>query len=41
MDDGRFKIKSFAKFPDLRYELSNGLTLCIKCHKEYHRMRGY
>jgi 5-methylcytosine-specific restriction endonuclease McrA len=34
-------IKSFAKFPDLRYELSNGLTLCIKCHKEYHRMRGY
>lgn len=26
-------IKPFASFPDLRLELSNGRTLCQKCHK--------
>lgn len=25
-------IKSFALFPDLRFELSNGRTLCLDCH---------
>lgn len=29
-------IKEWAKFPDLRYEVDNGLTLCKKCHKESH-----
>ena len=27
-------IKSFALFPDLRFELSNGRTLCVPCHKQ-------
>ena len=27
-------IKSFALFPELRFELSNGRTLCVDCHKK-------
>jgi hypothetical protein len=30
-------IKSFSKFKNLRYVLSNGLTLCEQCHKRKHR----
>jgi hypothetical protein len=30
-------IEPFATFPALRYEPSNGITLCSKCHKELHR----
>ena len=26
-------IKQFAYFPELRFELSNGRTLCKECHK--------
>lgn len=29
-------IKPFAEFPELRWELSNGLTLCAKCHWQVH-----
>lgn len=29
-------IKHWAKFPELRYDISNGITLCLKCHKEKH-----
>ena len=27
-------MKSFAEYPKLRFELSNGITLCIKCHNK-------
>lgn len=27
-------IKPFAYFPDLRFELSNGRTLCVDCHRK-------
>lgn len=29
-------IKSWSEFPHLRYELSNGITLCTKCHAKHH-----
>lgn len=34
-------IKSFASFPDLRFDVSNGITLCKECHvKEHKRLRN-
>jgi len=35
-------IKSFAKCPELRFEVSNGITLCYDCHKVENKkqMRG-
>lgn len=32
-------IKTFKDFVELRYEVSNGLTLCLKCHREVHKKR--
>ena len=29
-------IKSFADYPELQFEVSNGLTLCTTCHKALH-----
>ena len=28
----QYHIKPFADYPDLRFELSNGRTLCVPCH---------
>jgi len=32
-------LKSFKKFPKLRYEIDNGITLCKQCHKLRHKKR--
>lgn len=29
-------IKAWANYPDLRYEVSNGVTLCRDCHERVH-----
>lgn len=29
-------LKEWAKYPEMRYEVSNGLTLCEDCHKKRH-----
>ena len=29
-------INHFSKYPDLRFELGNGITLCKKCYMEVH-----
>jgi hypothetical protein len=33
-------IKSWAAHPDLRTDVDNGVTLCIDCHREWHRLYG-
>ena len=30
-------IKKWSEFPELRYDVDNGITLCYECHMEEHR----
>jgi len=32
-------IKSWAKYPELRYDINNGITLCKDCHKMIHKLK--
>ncbi len=34
-------IEGFAGNPELRVEVSNGVTLCEECHKDFHHQYGY
>jgi len=34
-------IEGYANNQELRTELSNGVTLCEDCHKDYHHLHGY
>ena len=34
-------IKSWKNYPNLRYDINNGITLCEKCHIKYHQQYGY
>jgi len=33
-------IQNFSQYPELRFEISNGITFCNECHKEFHRTYG-
>jgi len=33
-------VKSFANHPELRLEISNGITLCVDCHRAWHNKHG-
>ena len=33
-------IHNFAEYPKLRYDVQNGITLCIKHHAEFHHLYG-
>jgi len=34
-------LKLFSEFPELRFSVDNGITLCRSCHKKVHREIGY
>ena len=34
-------LNSWTDYPDQRIDIDNGITLCEKCHKEFHKQYGY
>ena len=34
-------LNNFAEHDDLKYDISNGLTMCKKCHREFHVKYGF
>ena len=33
-------IQNFAQFPEFRFAIDNGITLCVECHKKFHHIFG-
>ncbi len=33
-------IKNFAQYPELRFDINNGITLSFESHKEFHNIYG-
>ena len=34
-------INSFAKYPEQRFDVTNGITLCLPCHRKFHHRFGF
>ena len=34
-------LNSYLDYPDERYDLNNGITLCVQCHKAFHTQYGF
>ncbi|WP_373561663.1 HNH endonuclease [Bacillus sp. AFS073361] len=32
---------SWNRYPNLRFDVNNGITLCKDCHKDFHKHYGY
>jgi hypothetical protein len=33
-------VKQYKSHPELRYDINNGITLCGKCHRQWHKKNG-